>query len=141
MESHCREWHPEHIEWRDIEGNATIPKSVVFAEEKLGRRRLKAKFFIDRAERNRFFRYRLGFPYSLLRAGATSRSSQFLRRSASSLQEVHMGYSAPLIGTLVDRALSSLVPIDHLRRHMSEEGENMARLLTSGNGSQDRLRG
>jgi hypothetical protein len=71
MESHYREWHPEHIEWRDIEGNATIPKSIVFARKSLagGDSRPSSSSIVP--ERNRFFRYRLGFPNSLLRAGGS----------------------------------------------------------------------
>lgn len=130
MESHYLDWHPEHIAWRDLKGNATMPNSVIFGDETLGRFRLKGKFHIDRAEDRRFFSFKLGFSYSLLNAGGSFKIEPSDGEECDLTAETHLGYSAPVIGRLVDRLLVGVLPLSDLRRHMAEEGQNLARLVS-----------
>jgi hypothetical protein len=44
-------------------------------------------------------------------------------------QEVHVGFSIPIIGSVLDRAMRISLPLDEFRRHMREEGDNLARLI------------
>jgi ligand-binding SRPBCC domain-containing protein len=129
MESHYLEWHPEHVVWRNLEGDATIAGSVIYADEHLGRLRLKGKFFIDHVEPERFFDFRVGFPFSLVNAGGHFRIRPTADGGCDLEAENHVGYDVPVIGRLLDRVLAKVMPADDLYRHMREEGENLDRLL------------
>src|SRR5689334_8874174 len=129
MESHYLDWHPEHVAWRDLEGNATIPGSVIYADEHLGKLRLKGRFFIDRVEPERFFSFRVGLPFSLVGAGGHFRIRPTPDGGCDLEAENHVGYDTRLIGPLLDRLLAVAMPADDLRRHMREEGQNLELLL------------
>jgi hypothetical protein len=45
-------------------------------------------------------------------------------------EEVHFGFKIPLVSVLVDRLLGLVLPIDEFRRHIREEGENLAALFS-----------
>lgn len=36
MDTHYLDWHPDHVVWRNLEGNATVPHGVIYADEKVG---------------------------------------------------------------------------------------------------------
>jgi hypothetical protein len=44
--------------------------------------------------------------------------------------ETHVGWAVPLLGPALDRLIVVVFPVADLRRHMVEEGENLARLLS-----------
>ena len=44
-------------------------------------------------------------------------------------QEVHFGFSVPILGPLLDLAMRAFLPLDEFRRHMREEGDNLAGLI------------
>jgi hypothetical protein len=129
MESHYRQWHPDHIAWQDLEGDATQEGSVIYATERLGHRYLRGRFFIDEVEAKRFFSYRLEFPFSLVRAGGSIRLEPSEDGGCDLVAEVHAGYRTPVVGSIIDAILRRRIPVEDLRRHMTEEGRNMDRLL------------
>lgn len=126
--SHYRDWHPEHIEWRTLRGAPLTAGSVVFFNEWIGRFRLAMRCQIAEVEPARFFRYEGLFPFWLIGAGGS-----FALEPASGgcelLAEVHMGWSTPVLGALLDRIIAGVFPLADLRRHIAEEGRNLARLL------------
>ena len=121
--------HPEHLRWHTLRGEPLSEGAVVFADEWIGPRRLSARLFICNVEEGRSFSYRIGFPASLVRAGGSFRLSPIGERECELVEEVHLGFRVPLIGSLVDRVLTFVLPLAELRRHIREEGENLARLL------------
>ena len=44
-------------------------------------------------------------------------------------QEVHFGFSLPILGPLLDLAMRVLLPVSEFRRHMREEGDNLATVI------------
>jgi len=128
MDRLYRAWHPEHLAWRTLRGDALAPRSVAFVDEWVGPLRLAARFFVEKAEPNRFFRYRIGLPFALLRAGGYFRFEPTAGGGSVVEAEVHFGFRAPVIGYLVDCLLVRVLPLSELRRHMREEGEALDRL-------------
>ncbi|MBI2705534.1 MAG: SRPBCC family protein [Actinobacteria bacterium] len=129
MESHYLDWHREHLAWRDLKGKLTTPGGVSFGDEFLGWLRLSGLYITEEAEEPRFFSYRIGFPYSLVRSGGWFRIDPAPDGGCDVTAETHLGYRTPVVGNLVDRVLRAVVPIDDIRRHMREEGESLARLV------------
>ncbi len=129
MESHYREWHPEHLDWRNLRGDVTTPGGVIFADEWIGPRRLQARFFAQEVVDERLLRYTVGFPYSLIRAGGSFQISPTAEGQCDFTAETHFGFRLPYLGPLFDRVLALFIPTKELRRHMREEGENVARLV------------
>jgi hypothetical protein len=117
--------HPEHSRRHTLREEALSEGAVVFADELIGPRRLSARFFICNVEAGRSFSYRIGFPASLVRAGGSFHLSPIGRRERELVEEVQLGFRVPLVGSLVDRVL----PLAEVRRHIREEGENLARPL------------
>jgi Polyketide cyclase / dehydrase and lipid transport len=130
MDRHYLDWHPDHVVWRNVEGNATVPNGVIYADEKVGKLRLRGKFHIGRADRERYFDFKMGFPFSLVNAGGWFEIKPTENGECDLVAETHLGYSAPLIGPLMDRVLSACLPLDELRAHMAYEGRNFERLIT-----------
>lgn len=129
MEEHYRDWHPEHIEWRTLRGAPLAEGTILFADERVGPLRLAARFHIHDVRPGRYFAFRLGFPFSLVRAGGWFRFTPLPDGRCEVTAETHLGFSAPILGPVIDRLLAAALPLDELRRHMREEGENMIRLL------------
>lgn len=129
MQAHYLDWHPEHLAWRDLKDKVTTPGGVIFADEGIGWLRLAGRFVIDEARAPSYLRFRIGFPYSLVRAGGWFRIDPTVDGSCAVTAESHLGYRTPLIGRLLDLAFHAWLPLDELRRHMHEEGENLARLV------------
>lgn len=129
MESHYRDWHPEHLDWRNLRGHVTAPGGVVFADEWIGSHRLQARFFASEVEQERLLRYDIAFPYSLIGAGGSFQIVPTAGGGCEFVAETHCGSHLPLLGPLLDRLLALVFPVAELRRHMREEGENLARLV------------
>ena len=53
-------------------------------------------------------------------------------RHCELIEQLHLGFATPVVGCLLDRLLSRLLPMDEIRRHIAEEGERLAQVLTSG---------
>jgi hypothetical protein len=105
------------------------PGGVIFADEYVGPLRLGGRFFIEEAAAPRFLRFRIGFPFSLVRAGGSFRIDTSHDGGCEVTAETHLGYRTPVIGGLLDRVLETFLALDELRRHMREEGENLARMM------------
>jgi hypothetical protein len=131
MDTHYADWHREHLTWRTLRGEPLVKGTVWFADEWIGPMRLSARFFVEDADPGRSFAYRIGFPSSLGRAGGSFRLTPAADSSCELTQEVHFGFSLPLIGALIDRLLAALLPLGEFRRHMREEQNNLVRLLGS----------
>jgi uncharacterized protein YndB with AHSA1/START domain len=135
MDEHYPDWHREHLAWRTLRGQPLAKDTVWFADEWVGPLRVASRFFVEDAEPERFFAYRVGFPASILRARGSFRLAPNSDGVCDLIEEVRLGWSTPVIGALVDRLLAAALPLDELRRHVREEGENLARLLDrSGDG-------
>lgn len=129
LDDHYPDWHPEHLRWRTLRGEPLASGTVWFADEWVGPLRLSSRFFVTDAVPERSFAYRIGFPASLLRAGGSFRLTPVADGGCELTEEVHLGFSTPVIGAAIDRLLALALPIGELRRHMAEEGEGLARLL------------
>ena len=132
LDEHYRDWHPEHLAWRTLRGKPLAKGTVWFADEWIGRLRVSARFFIEDAEPEQFFAYSVGFPSSLVRAGGSFRLVPAHSGGCDLTEEVHLGFAIPVIGALIDRMLAIVLPLDDFRRHIREEGGNLARLFDSG---------
>ena len=129
MGEHYRAWHPEHLAWREIEGDATRPGSVIFADEWLGPVRLRGRIHVDHVEPERFFDFRFGPPFSLVNAGGFFRITPTGDGGCDLLAETHFGSRRPRLAALLDPLFERLLPVAELRRHMAEEGVNLNRLI------------
>ena len=129
LDAHYADWHPEHLTWRTLRGEPLSEGAVVFGAEWLGPLPLIGRFFIGDVVPERYFSYRFALPASLVGAGGSFRLSPDANGGCELTAEAHLGFSAPLIGPLVDRLLARLLPIGEFRRHMREEGENLIRLV------------
>ena len=128
MEGHYRDWHPEHIEWRTLRGTPVTAGSVIFFDEWIGRFRLAMRCRIAESQPGRCFRYEGLWPFWLVRAGG-SFMLEPVAGGSDLIAEVHIGWSVPLVGSLLDRLIASVFPLSELKRHMAEEGRNLARIL------------
>jgi hypothetical protein len=70
----------------------TVPHGVTCANEKVGKLRLRGKFHIGRADKERF-------PFSLVRAGGWFEIKPTDNGECDPVAETHLGYSTPVIGT------------------------------------------
>lgn len=126
------QWHREHLCWRWLEGRPLEKGSVWFADEWVGRMGISSRFIVDRGEPERFFSYHLAFPSSLARAGGSFRMEPREDGGCQLIQDVHVGFSWPLLGGLIDLVIAAVVPLGDLRRHMREERGELSRLLGAG---------
>jgi hypothetical protein len=138
LDEHYTDWHPEHLSWRTLRGRPLAKGTIWFADEWVGPLRVSSRFFVEDAEPGRFFAYRLGFPSSIVRAGGSFRLVPVSGSACELIEEVRLGFSTPVIGALLDRLLAIVLPLGELRRHIREEGENLARLLDSSAGLDER---
>jgi uncharacterized protein YndB with AHSA1/START domain len=129
MDGHYPDWHPEHLRWKTMRGRPLAKGSVWFVDEWVGPMRISARFFVTDAEPGRYFAYRIGFPSSLGRAGGSFRFEPAADGGCELIQEVHFGFSLPLLGGLIDRVLRAVLPVGEFRRHMREEQDNLVALL------------
>lgn len=128
LDARYLEWHPEHLMWRTLSGPPLSEGSIVFADEWIGRFRLTGRFRLSEVQPNALFRWDMLFPYSLIGAGGWF-ALEPTDDGCVLVAEVHMGWPVPVFGPLLDRLIGVVVPLSDLRRHMREEGGNLARLL------------
>ena len=134
LDDHYRGWHPEHVGWRRLRGAPQGEGSIVCADEWIGRSRLRLRFRVGAVDEPHFFRWDALFPLSLAGVGGWFRIEPAGDGCCELVAEVHLGWSAPLAGGLLDAVLRRVVPLDDLRRHMVEEGQNLARLMARPSG-------
>jgi hypothetical protein len=89
------------------------------------------RFFLEEIEDL----YRLAFPSSLARTGGSFGMEPHEDGGCQLIQDVHIGFSWPLLGGLIDLVIAAVVPVGDLRRHMEEQGE-LPRLLGAGRSTQ-----
>lgn len=127
IDRHYLQWHPEHIAWRNIKGRYTQNSAVVFFDENIGKFRLPMRCRVAETVPGRYLRYEGTFPFSLIGAGGwfeiIPNGDQCIL-----VAEVHIGW-ASFLSPLVDRAIAIFFPLNELRRHMREEGVNLANIL------------
>jgi uncharacterized protein YndB with AHSA1/START domain len=130
MDEHYHEWIPEHLAWRWLRGEPLSPGSLWHADEWVGPMRINTRFQIIDSDPERGFSFRiLGFPYALGRTAGSFRFNRIGDDGCDLVQEVHFGFSVPLLGQLIDVVLRLLLPVAEFRRHQREEGDGFARLL------------
>lgn len=117
------------MDWRNLRGPVTAPGGIVFADEWIGSRRLQARFLVTEVIQERLLRYTIDFPYSLIGAGGSFEITPTPNGQCEFSAETHFGYDLPVAGPLLDQLLALVVPLAELRRHMREEGQNLARLV------------
>jgi hypothetical protein len=132
LDASYREWHPEHIRWQTLKGKPLDRGTTEFVDEWIGRSRLAGQFRITEVVPGRYLGWAMLFPHSLVNVGG-SFALEPTDAGCNLVAEVHMGWSLPVLGPLLDKVISTFVPISELRRHMVEEGRNLARLLSDRN--------
>jgi len=129
IDAHYHDWIPEHLRWRWLSGEPLAAGSIWHADEWVGPMR------IDTASRSstqqaRFFSWRvLGFPAVLVRTGGSFRFNPNSDGGCEMHQEVHFGFSIPIVGTVLDLVMRIFLPLEEFRRHMREEGDQLAHLI------------
>jgi hypothetical protein len=132
MDRHYPDWHPEHLTWRWLQGEPLSAGSVWYADEWVGWLRLgSSRWFVTESDPPHRFAFRIGLPHSLGRAGGSFRFEPAPDGQCDVHQQVHFGYSVPVVGPLVDLVLRAALPMADFRRHMREEGEGLVRLLAA----------
>lgn len=125
LEENYRSWHPDHVSCHYVRGRGLEDGAVLYAEEYLHGRLHRLKFTLTEVEPEREFSFKI-FPG--VRGGFRMRSTE---RCTELVAELFLGWSVPLIGDTIDRALEALFrkQIAALRQHMKEEGVNLRALL------------
>jgi uncharacterized protein YndB with AHSA1/START domain len=131
LDSHYRDWHPEHLAWRTLRGEPLTEGAVVFVDEWLGPFRLSGRSFLHDVVPERRFSFRLGPPGSLVRAGGSFGLAPAPDGGTDLTQQARLGYGSRGAEHLLDRALGRALPVDEIRRHMREEQRNLAAILSS----------
>lgn len=134
MEEHYSAWHREHLRWRWLAGEPLAEGSIWFADEWVGPLRISSRFFVTASEPHRSFAYRVGFPSSLVKAGGSFRLERIRDHECELIEEVHLGFSTPVVGPAVDAVLRLALPLREFQRHIREEGEGLTTLLSSSTG-------
>jgi Polyketide cyclase / dehydrase and lipid transport len=131
VELRYSQWHREHLQWRWLRGSPLESEAIWFADEWIGRMRISSRFIVEEGDTGRYFSYRMAFPSSLVRAGGSFRLEPVDGGGCELIQDVHLGFSLPFLGRLIDLLIAAVVPVPELRRHMREEQANLAPLLAS----------
>jgi uncharacterized protein YndB with AHSA1/START domain len=130
MDDNYQDFHAEHLVWRTLSGEPLAEGTVWFVDEWVGPMRVSSRFFTEAAEPGRFFAYRVGFPGRLVGAGGSFRFTPTAEGHCQMREEVHFGFKIPVLSLVLDRLLALLLPIGEFRRHIREEGENLAALFS-----------
>lgn len=117
------DWHPAHVSARWERGAPNRVGSVLRAVEELGGHREELRFELTAVEPPRRFEYRLLGPISVLLPGGAFTVGP---SDGGSRFTAAISYR---FGRLTERLFRSRTAM--LRRHMSEEGENLKRILES----------
>ena len=126
-ENYCS-WHPEHLVWRTLRGAPLSDGTVAFADEWIGHFRLATRFRIVDAHEPHSFRMEL-LGWHRLAGGGGSFTFERHREGCEVIAEVRFGYELPVVGGLLDGIAALILPMEEMRRHMAEEGTNLARLI------------
>ncbi len=129
LDTHYLDWHPAHLMWRTLSGAPLTEGATVFADEWLGRFRFAGRMRITDVQPGRFFRWAMLGPYALVGVGGSFLLER-AERGCELTAEVDMGWDMPVLGPLLDRVIGVIAPVAEVRRHMAEEGRNLARLLS-----------
>ena len=132
MDRHYQDVHREHLVWRTLSGEPLSEGTIWFIDEWVGPMRVSSRFFTDRAEPGRFFSYRVGLPGRLIGAGGSFRFTPTTDGRCEMREEVHFGFKVPVLSLFLDRLLALFLPLGEFRRHIREEGENIAALFSEG---------
>jgi uncharacterized protein YndB with AHSA1/START domain len=130
MDDNYQDVHPEHLVWRTLSGKPLREGTVWFADEWVGPLRVSSRFFTEKAEPGHFFSYRVGFPGRLVGAGGSFRFTPTAEGHCQMREEVHFGFKIPVLSLVLDRLLALFLPIEEFRRHIREEGKNLAALFS-----------
>jgi hypothetical protein len=129
LDDNYRGWHPEHLDWKTLRGAPLSEGSSVFADEWIGPARVRARLAIYDVAPPFSFSYRTcTFPGSLVRATG-SFSLTATPTGCRLVETVQLGYRSRLASPVIDRLIGLLFPLGDLRRHVREEGANLARLV------------
>jgi hypothetical protein len=125
-------WHPDHVECRYLKGTHLLEvDSVLYVEEYLHGELHRLKFRATKVIPNRRLEYKAGFgmggAFEVVPHGG----------KVLFIAEITMGSSFPVLGRLLDAFLEKLLSdnLEMIKQHMTEEGENLKRLLEEGVGS------
>jgi hypothetical protein len=125
-------WHPDHVECRYLKGTHLLEvDSVLYVEEYLHGELHRLKFRATEVIPNRRLEYKAGFgmggAFEVVPHGG----------KVLFIAEITMGSSFPVLGRLLDAFLEKLLSdnLEMIKQHMTEEGENLKRLLEEGVGS------
>ena len=132
LDRHYAQWHPEHLRWRTLRGRPLRTGTIWFADEWVGPLRISSRFFVVDDEPGRYFAYRIGFPARLVGAGGSFRLRSLGGDRCELVETARLGFSAPLLGRLLDLVLGLVLPLGEFRRHMREEGEGLIRIFEAG---------
>jgi len=132
MNSNYPRWHREHLRWRWLQGEPLAPGAIWYADEWIGWFRLSCRFFVTASQPGRHFAFRIGLPHSLVRSGGSFTFAPAADGGCDVTEEFHFGFSAPVLGPVVDLVLRLALPMEDFRRHISEEGDGLVRLLQPG---------
>lgn len=126
LEDNYRSWHPDHVSCRYLHGRALEDGAVLCAEEYLHGRLHRLRFRLTEVEAGREIEYRI-YPgvSGRFRLRPTNGSTEVLA-------EIFLGFSFPILGTLVDSFLEIFFSghIESIRQHMIEEGVHLRALLS-----------
>jgi uncharacterized protein YndB with AHSA1/START domain len=131
LDDRYRDWHPEHLEWRTLRGPPLTPGAIWYAHEWVGRVEISSRAFVTAAEPGRYFAYRIGFPSALVNARGSFRLTPLDGHRCELDETATLGFALPIAGTLFDILLRALLPIGEMRRHVREEGTNLAALFAT----------
>lgn len=122
-----KQWHQkDHISYKLLKGNGNDVGSVIFADEYIGKRILRLKFKLVKANSPFYLEYKLVFPTSLLFKG----NGTFEMKPINSSQTKFTAYiSVGSKNKIVDRIRGKIINIfyntEDLVKHVKEEGINI----------------
>jgi uncharacterized protein YndB with AHSA1/START domain len=123
LAEHYTEWHPDHRSAEWIEGDPYHVSSVLRAEEELAGKREVLAFEVTSLDPPNRFGYRVRGAHGLVLRGG---SFAVAPHDGGSLFTATLSFRG---GKLTERLFRHR--IEALERHMSEEGQNLKRLLES----------
>lgn len=124
LAAHYREWHPDHLTARWVQGEPNRVGSVLEAVERLAGHRERLHFEMPGIDPPRCMEYRIRGPHSLLLPGGTFAVAAE-DGGARFTADLHYRFG-PLTEALFRRRTAALL------EHMREEGENLKQLVEAG---------
>ena len=127
MPEHYLDWHADHISCRWASGEGLVPGAVMEVEERLHGKPHRLRLVLTVVEPGRWFEYRAGFGIGgRFEVEASDGGARFTAM-------IRVGIGMPVLGALIDAVMRLTMGgrIESFRRHQSEEGANLKRLLES----------